>query len=332
MASQPFARRIRTLGVIAWHVCAVILPALPRGVAAEPPSPPKLVWHAEADCPDLEQVRRTINDWLTRSVEPVDASSLSVRAEASRDPEGWSALVTLESPSGRAEHRLAASSCETLVEVLALKVALAASSLAKGPGTGPPPSAPPPPPPPTAAASVRALALPAPRAPLLLALRVGGAGIVGRFPHVSSAFQLAGALVIDWVRLELAAWYAPVQSVRYRDPAEVGADLQVLSGGLRACGIDRIVSLELLGCLGAELGVMGGTGVGTAMTGTWHLPFAEVVGGLALRYPFGPLALWFELGASIGVQRPSYSVRYLGPLYRPGWVGGRAFLGLELQI
>jgi hypothetical protein len=264
-------------------------------------------------------VQHTVEHWLARSVEPVDASSLDVDAEVHWSDGAWNLDLSLESPSGRARSQLTAAGCATLVDVLALKVALAASALAVRP----------------AARTEVEQHAPAPA----WLLRAAAGARIGELSDVNAEFQVLGALTQRWWRFEVGASYVPPQTVRLAAPfADVGARVGAWTGLTRGCLVSTWAGLEFPLCLGVELGVLRAAGFGTPERRTWSLFFGAITLGPAWRWRFTRmLALWSELDLSLAFARPNFTVFDRGTsgslsLYRPGSVAGAAILGLEFSF
>ncbi len=283
----------------------------PRAAAVESFAPRELAWRAPAGCVDREQARRTIEQWLRNSVEPLDARALAVDAEVQRERERWVLALTLTSPSGRTQGQFVAQSCAPLLEVVALKVALAASSGAPLTTLDAPP--------PSRTAS-----------PARGALRASVGGLLGVLPGVSSSFGFGGAVRFSVARFELGVLYAPPRTEHYDEITEVGASLQLLAGTGRGCATIALRKVELPMCFGAELGVMRGQGVGTSQRFSSDQLFGDVVLGPALRWTFARTwSAWLELDGSIAFLRPSYHVRNLPGLYQVPVAGARAAVAIE---
>lgn len=282
-------------------------------VHAQPLALPQLQWHAAVSCPDAEAARRAIARWLRDSVEPVDASALAVHAAIRGVPGAYTLALSLRSASGRSDEQFAAERCSTLVEVVALKVALAASA---------------------------AVALPAPslepKEPASFALRAMGGIASGELPAVNGELAAAAAFRKSWLRLELGAAYAPARTTHYAELARVGARVQLWYGFARACVSTRLGSLDVPLCAGLELGVLRGDGAGQVTSLRSEQLLAAVLFGPALRWPIaGRLALWWEVTTALAFARPRslyVSTRAgstLGALYRPEMAAARTLLGIE---
>lgn len=282
-------------------------------VHAQPLALPQLEWHAAVSCPDAEAAQRAIARWLRDSVEPVDASVLAVRATIRGAPGAYTLALSLRSASGRSDERFAAERCNTLVEVVALKVALAASA---------------------------AVVLPAPslepQEGPRWALRVMGGVASGELPGVNAEVAAAASLRAAWLRFELGAAVAPASTAHYPELAAVGARVQLWYGFARACASTRLGLLEVPLCAGLELGVLRGEGIGQVTSLRSEQVLAAALFGPALRWPIaGRFALWWEVTTALAFARPRslyVSTRAgstLGALYRPEMAAARTLLGIE---
>jgi hypothetical protein len=262
----------------------------------------------------------TIARWLAQSVAPVDAARLRVAGAVEVSEGRYFLSLWLDATSGRAHERFAADSCETLVEVLALKVALAATT-----------------------AEVESLSLPISEntaAPTAWSLRLSGLLSAGHLPGLSPgiAFDLGWSFAS--LRLELGVSYAPPRAARYSAYPEAGVDVQLVSGLARACVAARLADLALLTCGGIGLGWMRAAGVATLQPEHSDQAFASIEFGPALRIGLTrAFGLWLELGASLAVVRPSgfylrtrASGSPLPDVYRSDFAAGRVTAGIEMQL
>jgi hypothetical protein len=88
---------------------------------------PKVRWEAPDDCPNEAAVQKAIALWLAQSVDVVDPRAIEVDARVKTQTNGYLLELSLESPSGSTSQRLSAERCTTLVDAVALNVALAAT-------------------------------------------------------------------------------------------------------------------------------------------------------------------------------------------------------------
>jgi hypothetical protein len=261
-----------------------------------------------------------VQRWLQKAAESVDAHALTVDARVRVDADQWVLELVLESSTGRAAETLRASHCETLVEVVGLKVSLAAAALRAAPVNTP-------------AAPVLS-ALPARSRPPQASVRATAGMLFGPLPELGPAFALATSLRWPASRLELLASYAPPQAARYASPLGLGADFQLVSGAVRVCWGPTFAAVELPICVGLTLGAVIGSGFGAQQQ---HFSRADLYGsvdaGPALRWPLlQAMAAWFELCGSLAFARPEFHTRGLPLLFQPQIVALRVLAGLELTF
>lgn len=166
------------------------------------------------------------------------------------------------------------------------------------------------------------------------ALRLAAHGSVGVLPGVVVGGELTGALLIDWVRLEVGVRGTPFAGARFAAAGSAGADLGMAAGLVRVCGMAApATALELGGCLGVEAGAAFGRGVGLSSPTDAAAPWVALEGALRTFWvPWPFLAFLLELQALVPVVRPVFTVAGLGVLARPEPVGGALRLGLELRF
>jgi hypothetical protein len=301
--------RARGLAVVA-AIAACHLAKSAR--AAEAPS---IAWDAPAECPDRSALTDAIRAWLDPSGAGSALASVRVEATVRRDEDAWRLDLRLEAPGGAEQQSLVAARCETLVQLVALKVALAAA-------------------PTTLLRSLdRARAGAAPEHGATLAIRGAvGAGL-GPLPEPSGFASLAGSVELPGWRLEIAgaAWLP--RSVSYPEQPSVGARLLLLTGSVRGCLVPKMGAIDFPICAGAELGVMEGSGFGVARVETSEQLWTAALVGPALRWTLGgPTSVWIAADAVLGIERPAFHMRNLEVLYRPEPVTARAWAGLEVRL
>ena len=296
--------------------------ALGTGVLAAPGTaradePPMLAWDAPAACPDESRVRAAIERWLDL---PDGRSALqpSVRVRAAVHPAeaGWTLELTVSSPGGSEQQTLTAESCEALVEVVALKAALAAApvamttSLANAESRGPDSSTRP-----------------------VFALRAEAGTGVGVVPAPSAFAGVTGSIDSSSWRAEMGAVAWPPTAARYPALPAIGADISLWAGTARGCLVPSRGAIDVPICAGAAIGAMRGRGFGVAMTETSTQLWAAALVGPALRIRVGPsLAVWFAVDAALALERPEFHMRNLDLLYRPDLVSAEASIGLEFRL
>jgi hypothetical protein len=276
-------------------------------------------WEAPASCPSEADVRDAVRQWLPDA--PVDLGAIRVVARVKPHAAGFALELSFESKSGSGHETLVAARCQTLADVVALKVALAADPDATLESTEPEPEQP---------RRNRRSALARTQYGIRLA---GGVGF-GPLPGAGPAVSLVGSVIWQNARLELGAGYWFPKTAHFVELPSVGADLSLAAAILRACATPRLGSVELPACGGLEIGNMRGTGFGVDTIRTADRLWIAVVLGPRVGIPLSDwLVLWLEGDAVLALVRPDgYGIRNLGTLYQPGIGAARAWAGLEVRF
>jgi hypothetical protein len=280
-----------------------------------------LSWEAPAECPGKTRVVEAVRAWLDQPHAGPPEHVVRVEATVRPSTDGWELELTLVAPGGSEHQTLVAARCETLVQVVALKVALAADPTAvlrslEGA---------------RAEAALTAETVPVARAQLAIRAAVG-AGL-GPLPEASAFASLAASVELSGWRIEIAgaAWLP--QSASYPELPSVGASFTLATGSAKGCLLPAMGSVDFPICAGAELGVMRGSGFGVAEAATSSQLWAAAVFGPSMRWALGSsVFLWLGADAVIGVARPMFYVGNLGQLYRPDPAAARIWGGLEVRL
>ena len=315
-------------GLAAFFAAAAVVVAPSAGRAAERFS---LAWDAPSECPNEAAVRAAVHRWLDLAPDMppdrLDTAAVEATARIGRvdargsegSGQGWQLHLTLVSRSGRQEETLVTERCDSIVELVALKVALAADpagfarSLADRARPGGPETPSPPPP---------ALALRA----------VSGIG-AGVLPGTAVAIAAIASYGSDSWRVEAGGQYWFARPATYAELPAVGAQIGLLAGLARACLLPTLGRVVLPICAGIELGEMHGTGFGVDQTKTSDQIWAAMTFGPALRWRVvGPVALWLEGDALVALNRPQFHMRNLSLLYEPQPAAAQAWTGLEVRF
>jgi hypothetical protein len=282
--------------------------------------PLSITWDAPAACPDDSALQAALHRWLELTPEGLENGAVQATARVRPHAGGWQLDLTLVSPGGRQEETLVTERCETLVELVALKVALAAdpTGLMRGLQQGPPA-------PPSSA----------PRAPgeLAFALRAVFGLSAGVLPGTANGFGAAASLEGRLWRVELGGELWLPRSTVYPDVPNVGATVGLVAGEARSCVLPSLGRLVVPVCAGLDLGVMGATGFGVAQVRTSQQLWAALAFGPALRLPLvGPLSLWLQGEGLVSINRPEFHMRNLDLLYRPEPAAAQGWMGIELRL
>jgi hypothetical protein len=280
-------------------------------------------WEAPAPCPDEAAVKKAVDQWLSEPMSDADLRTIHVVARVKPHPSGFVLDLSFESKSGSGHETLVAVRCETLADIVSLKIALAVDPEGIVESAEP----------------ARESKTPRPirkKPPTRLEYAVratAGAGF-GPVPGVGPAASLSGSVIWRTARLELGAGYFFPEIARYDSTPEVGATFSLASASLRACAVPRLDAVEIPTCAGVEAGVLRGTGFGIETVETADRPWVAFVLGPAVAVPLSEqLFLWLEGDLVLGVVRPAgYGVRNLGPLYGPEIGAARGWAGLEVRF
>jgi hypothetical protein len=267
-------------------------------------------WHAPPSCPDERAVRARVAEWLDPLGAGRDTRGVHVDAQVHLEAGHYHLSMSFRSEAGRGQEQLTAALCQTLVDVVALKAALAADS---------------------AATPRLVLSAARPRVRSVYARAAGGAslGVLSNFaPAVSSALGLqSGPLGV-----ELSLYYDLPRDHSYQDQPGIGGRFSLLAGEARGCVIAELGDARVPLCVGALAGTTRAEGYGTPGARRSRQPWAALAVTVGVRWPSGRRwALWAEASALLSVLRPSYYVEGLDTLEKPDRTGARALIGLELH-
>lgn len=315
-------------------VCAAlaVVAALfsPSTVLAQPPRVVRVI--APAACGDEAALRARVAVQIA-GARVEDMPVLDVALTVAEQEGGFRAELVLREADVETERTLADARCDVVFDAAALVIAFA---LVPGLALDEPDAVVEPPaalePDPVAPASQ---VPPTERAPSVSgALRLAAHGSVGVLPGVVVGGELAGAVLIDWFRLELGVRGTPFAGARFAAAGSAGADLGMAAGLVRVCGMAApVTAIELGGCVGVEAGAAFGRGVGLSSPTDAAAPWVALDGALRASWvPWPFLAFLLEVQALVPVVRPVFTVAGLGVLARPEPVGGALRLGLELRF
>jgi hypothetical protein len=302
--------------------------AQPRGPNVE------LEWDAPPGCPTKQEIL----DAVARQTPSADPSPTirTIRARAvvekTSGTTGW--RVVLTTPSG--ERAIEGNTCDELGDAVALILALAIDPTRSPP---PPPStsSSPPPPLPTASPTASATApdntpAGAPGTPPKLAVGVAQTADIGVLPSAGIGVELAAAVRLRPIRLELAgAYWATNRATVFTTSA--GGDFRMMSAAARGCVTGPLSDFELGGCGGLGIDRVSADSFGPIATsngdGAWLA--VEALGRAAwVIRPW--IALQLGIGLHFPLSRPAYVIEGIGFVHRPSQITLRQGLGLELRF
>jgi hypothetical protein len=319
--------------VVAWSYCrfgalafaAAIAPSRARGDDAGV----RLTWTAPSSCPDGASVHARL---VAALAEPRPAGMLAVIATVDETGGTFRAHVDVVAPGGaRSTRELTSASCDTLADAVALIGALAMSS-----------PLPPAPPPraearsttPTATATRTAVAPPRNRRPHLVLGATGGPAL-GVLPGVMGELGLRIGARWRLARLGVHARVAvPVTDTL--DAADAQVRYGLWSVAVEGCAvIPPRAWIDVPMCGAIEAGQISGRarGAGVVDARVARRPWLAVgLGpGLVLR-PHPRVGLRLDASLVVPIVRATFAVDGVPDVFRPGAVGGRATLGVEVEF
>lgn len=313
----------------------------------------ELEFSESAPCPS-DEIAFRVEKALARPLASIEGPTFHVGVE--RVASGYVGRVDVSGSSADAAaargRRVTASSCDELVDTLALTLVLAIAGDADASATAA--STPPAPPadesfarePVASNASAEtsddndasAESPDEPSAGARFAAFGAMVGDAGSLP----AFGLGVAVGADvaWPSVQLRALGMLLPgaegSVDPNDPASPGAEIGLAAGGLLVCAplSTRLAGAELVACGGAELGRLSGQGIRidtSHSSATWWSALrADVAGRWAL--PLRGLALELGITMAAPIWRDEFVLEGVGSVHRAAPVVGRATLSLRADF
>ncbi len=300
-----------------------------------------MTWDAPPECPNEHDVRDAVARNLGRPLSAVSQQAVVANANVWRRDDGrWELRLVTKTPAGTRERQLVADRCDVLADATALLLAVAVdprlaetehevvdrTSLAQAPMATTPraPTTGPAGGPRTLSRSRRV------RFGVRSSVGVEGRALPGWGPGVLLDFGVYGK---HW-RAELATSYWFKRSARLSSDPQVGGDLQLWTGGMRAGPVFTAGPLEIPLRLGLELGVMWGHGIGVLRPRTDRLLWLAVLVGPALAWaPLRWLALWTTADVVlVPGEPPSFELRGIDVVHRAGKIGARFTFGVEVRF
>jgi hypothetical protein len=152
-------------------------------------------------------------------------------------------------------------------------------------------------------------------------------------PAPSTGPALYAGLSMGVFRVEAGVLYLLPRTATVGAQTSKGAELDLLSAALLGCLVPVRVTVELGGCLGVEAGEIRGESFGIRTPGAGAADWIAVRGGGFIGFRLDrrlSLVGRGELLARIG--RSEFLIEGVGSVHRPGSVGGRVDLGVELRV
>jgi hypothetical protein len=342
----PLPRRARPLRVRI-GACAALACAAPQAHAAE------LKLSEPLACVTADELSFRVERALGQPLAQAPALEFRVSPRQT-SPRDFSAQLEISEASGAAaagSRTLLASSCDELLDTLALAMALVLGSRRDGDVANADEAAPSEAraavasasSPPDAAVTDRPAPVARPSEPepgeaAHLVMRAGAVGDTGALPSAGLGVSAGAGLRWPTVELFLLGTLLPRRegtvdpSVRRSPGARVG----LIAGSLSACLPlnARAAAILLDGCAGWELGQLSGDGTHVEepnhQSSLWSAARVDV--DASWRVPGSALGIGLRLGALAPLTRDRFVLKDIGSVYRPASLVGRATLNLIWDI
>lgn len=302
----------------------------------------QLSWSAPAGCPGRSAVDAAVVRFGGDPAAPGTAVEVTASVTASQG--GYELELELRSASGQVSGRHRATRCESLVDAVGLKVALALDSVAVVERIDEQLAAPVPPPIESPTVEPESKSRPAPEITTARATKterprprgfVRPTGMVGAgvLPGVGGGVSVAGGVLLPHLRAEAGATYWVPRTAE--DPMQSGASvrMQLVTGDLRPCVVPVLGPVELPICGHAHLGAIYAEGLGVqTSTPRWRFYASAGVGAGASWAMHPNVALWVQATLDVPIVRHRFGIVGIGEIYAVGATAGRGALGLEFRF
>jgi hypothetical protein len=163
--------------------------------------------------------------------------------------------------------------------------------------------------------------------------RFGGSALalleVGMLPAPAGGALLLARLARRPFDLELGGGFLFPRAGSLPENEDLGGDFRWAGGQLSGA---VLFADPFRAYLGVELGELSGEGFGVDNQYEGATLWLAGLAGVAARVPFGgDFGLDVRLGLAAPVDRPTFGLARLGPIYRPSPVSGRALVGLAFR-
>ena len=317
--TAPEARRDLFAGVLGLLALAPTAPARAATVTVRGP----------AACADAGSITEQASELLGRPLADVTGVDFEVALSRAPASEWTLRLDTIETTAERPRRsrEIRGSKCSELADAAAVGIAMSVRALAALA-----PSAPPPPAPVTTPPSAPPVAtIERPSARPVASGRVAVIGDSGALPGPTVGIELAAALRLSGVRIELSGTALAPRTAHIS--GDTGGAVNLLFGAVELCAPAGGHPIELYGCGAFEVGRLSAEGVGITRprlgSVLWEAARAELGLALTLR---PRLVLVFRGGAALPLSRPQFVINGATPVHRPSALGARAAAGLEFEF
>lgn len=336
-----------------WGVCAFPWLAACISLLAEPDVPLReqaaadgrieLHWRVPEGCGTELEVRDAIARFVSEPIDPHRARDVRVETSVTGTETSLGRLeVRVVAPFGRVDRAVDVSSCEAIVDVAGVIIAVALDRLAEEAArqSNAPESPPPvaelasPMPHPTPEPVVTRRAAPRPRRRPVPALRADAIVETGALPGVGAGVALATGLQIRRARVELFGVYLPPREASpFADEPDAGARIQLGAAGIRACFVPAVGKLEVPACVAGEGGAARAHGRGLTTERTAHDGWAAAAVSAALSWvPVPRFALTLRAEGLAVLYRAKFIVGDLGEVHHVARASARIYLGPEARF
>jgi hypothetical protein len=301
-------------------------------------------WNAPDSCPDDAQLIGTVEGFLGQRLSEAREQELAVGINVQGGETGYSAKLKLTGPNGADERFLEHPDCGKLMEAAALVTALAIDpervkarqagvETATTPALVPAASAPQPEPVcPAPVVTVVDRAPPFKEPALGAAFAMSGFVGFGTLPRVAPGVMAEAGFRAARFRFTATGRYWVPNSTVTANRSASQIELSLVSAGLRACTLPLRARWSLLGCVGAELGDMAGSGQGVDNARTKHATYAGFEASLLGAYRLHDVAPFAGLGLSVTAARPRFGILRAGEpneTFQPSRLGLMVYGGVS---
>ncbi len=251
------------------------------------------------------------------------------RVEISRDRDG-EFVVSLQTRLGQlvTGRRFEGARCEDVVRATTLIIAMALDPVGVAEATAVPPGL----------APKREPSMPAPRrlasaTPFALAVSARASGDAGSLPLPSLGAGVALELTYARWLLDLSGtlWMPRIAS---QGPAVgAGGEISLRTVGARVCWAPTPAVANWYACVGSEVGITEGRGLGIRHPIQSHDTWVAALAGVALRQRlWRQVHVWTNVDAGVPLRIPSYFIEGYGEVNRPWPVIARGTLGIDISF
>lgn len=276
-------------------------------------SEPVIRWSAPPGCPSEVDVRRGVEELLRARASSAENSVDMMAIVQRTDDSMFVVHLTLSSGDGVGERRFSGHTCHSVANAVMLITALAvdASEVAQNVL-------------PTSPATQEPLER---EDELHLTVAARAAGDYGSLPGWTAGLGLALSIELSrgWFEADLTAWL-PRVSLDRTSSDDKGGEIGLASAGLRLCPIAlRSRSFVFGPSVGAELGVMYGSGTGLAhpraARGLWG---AAALGLVARSSSQRGVFVQVSMDGLVALRRPSFAINQGNVIYQSQRFAARA--------